>query len=191
MEESPQIDALRRGDTAAFASFVKQYQHRVFNVCLGFVANREDAEDLAQEVFVEVFRRMNQFRGESALGTWVHRIAVTKSLELLRYRKREKRQAYFKQLLGLDAPGVEARAGHFDHPGVALEDQERARLLYQAIDHLPENQRIAFSLRQIEGLSQKECAEIMDISEKAVESLQIRAKNKLREWLKTYYEQKA
>ena len=159
----------------------------MYHVCLSFLPSKDDAEDLVQEVFIEVFRSIHSFRGESALSTWMHRIAVSKALEVLRYRKRQKREAFFKGLLGLDT--IKEETKEWNHPGILMEDQERGRILYAAIDKLPDNQKIAFSLRQIQGMSQKETAEVMGVSEKAVESYQIRAKQNLRSALGAYYQQ--
>lgn len=181
------IQSIRKGDQVAFQSLVREYQDRIFHVCLGFVPVQEDAEDLTQEVFVEVFRSISSFRGDSKLGTWIHRIAISKSLELQRYRKRQKRQAFFKSVVGLDEPAAVNVGTMLNHPGIMLEDQERATTLYEAIDKLPDNQKTVFSLRQIQGMSQKETAEMMNISEKAVESYQSRAKQNLKKHLGEWY----
>lgn len=187
LEDQTLINSIKQGDQVAFQLLVRQYQDRIFHVCLSFVPVQEDAEDLAQEVFVEVFRSVGSFRGDSKLGTWIHRIAISKSLELQRYRKRQKRQAFFKSLVGLDEPAVVNVGSMMNHPGIMLEDRERAATLYEAVDKLPENQKAVFSLRQIQGMSQKETAEIMSISEKAVESYQSRAKQNLRKHLGEWY----
>lgn len=151
--------------------------------------NREDAEDLAQEVFIEVFQSINNFRGEASLSTWIYRIAVTKSLELKRKRNRKKRMAYFKSLLNMnqDPDDTEDRK-FFHHPGIEMENKERAHILFQTIDQLPQNQRIAFTLNKIEHLSYREVATIMETSLSAVESLIYRARNNLKQKLQSYYE---
>lgn len=187
LEDQTLINSIKQGDQVAFQLLVRQYQDRIFHVCLSFVPVQEDAEDLAQEVFVEVFRSVGSFRGDSKLGTWIHRIAISKSLELQRYRKRQKRQAFFKSLVGLDEPAAVNVGSMMNHPGIMLEDRERAATLYEAVDKLPENQKAVFSLRQIQGISQKETAEMMNISEKAVESYQSRAKQNLRKYLGEWY----
>ncbi len=120
LQDQTLIHAIKQGDQIAFQSLVRQYQDRIFHVCLSFVPVQEDAEDLAQEVFVEVFRSINSFRGDSKLGTWIHRIAISKSLELQRYRKRQKRQAFFKSLVGLDEPAVVNVGSMMNHPGIML-----------------------------------------------------------------------
>jgi RNA polymerase sigma factor (sigma-70 family) len=187
MEDSEWVQRLRNGDPKAYSRFVDQFQGRVYNTCIGFVFNREDAEDLAQEVFVEVFRSIANFEERSSLATWVYRIAVTKSLELLRSRTRKKRAGQLLSLFGLQQSGFDVRGHAIDHPGIRLENQERAKHLYAAIDSLPENQRIAFVLHKIDGHSYEAVAEIMELSGPSVESLLFRAKKNLQKKLENYY----
>ena len=189
MEESGLIDAVKAGDKLAFGRLVDRYERSVFNACLGFAFNREDAQDLAQEVFLEVFRSIHHFEGRSALGTWIHRIAVTKSLELIRSRSRKKRAGQLLSLIGLQQAGWDPRADEVDHPGIRLENKERARHLYAAIDSLPEQQRIAFTLSKIDGRSYEEVAAIMETSIPSVESLLFRAKRGLQKKLTQFYQQ--
>lgn len=188
MEEELRIRDLKKNSSPAFKELVEQYQDRVFNTCLGFLKQREDAEDLAQEVFLEVYRSLDSFRGEAELGTWIYRIAVTKSLELLRRRKRQKRWAYFLSLGGKEDPDDQEDPSGFAHPGLALENRELAGILMRAIEKLPESQRVAFTLHKMEHLSYREIAGVMETSVSAVESLMFRARRRLRELLKDYYE---
>ncbi|MEL6863010.1 MAG: sigma-70 family RNA polymerase sigma factor [Bacteroidota bacterium] len=182
------ITQLKAGSQSAFKVLIDQYQKRVLNTCLGFLPNRHDAEDLTQEVFIEVYRSAANFRGDSSLSTWIYRIAVTKSLEQIRKRKRKKRMAFFQSLIGLDSPQVQASATDMDHPGIKLEQKERAQTLYKAIDNLSQNQRIAFTLHKIEGMSYKEISEIMDVSLSSIESLIFRARKNLQKNLYTFYQ---
>ena len=86
MNEQELIQGLREGNETAFKYLVDTYQDRVFNTALGIVQNAEDAEDVAQEVFIQVYRSIHSFKGESKLSTWLYRIATTRSLDLLRSR---------------------------------------------------------------------------------------------------------
>lgn len=183
LQEPELIAALQAGDAAAYRWIVSLYHARVYQTCLGFVCNVEDAEDLAQEVFVEAYRSIGSFRGDAKVATWLYRIAVSKSLELLRYRKRKKRAGQLLSLLGMQQAGLEPRADHFDHPGFSLERKEQARLLMAAVDALPEQQRIAFTLHKIEERSYQETAEIMALTESAVDSLIFRARANLKKRL--------
>jgi RNA polymerase sigma factor (sigma-70 family) len=189
MNESINIEALKQGDDAAFRDIVAMYQDRVYNTCLGFLPSRQEAEDTAQEVFIEVFRSIKNFRGEAALSTWIYRIAVTKSLLELRKKRRLKRFAYFVPWThGADDPmDMVADPDAHNHPLAQLEDKERAETIYATLGSLPESQRVAFTLHKIEGLSYGEIAAILDTSVAAIESLIHRARTHLRKKLSDYY----
>ncbi len=188
MDEKNLLAALKSGSEEGYRTLVDLYQAKVLNICLGYFPIHQDAEDLAQEVFVKLFSSVQQFRGEASLGTWVYRIAVNKCLEMVRYRKRTKRMAFFQSLVGLDDQVMQVSSGQFDHPGVALENKERTQLLYQHIEKLPEKQRTAFILSRLEGLSYQEVSTIMELSLSSVESLLFRAKQNLKKTLRHYYE---
>lgn len=158
---------------------VEQYQTRVVNTCYGFLKNRQDAEDTAQEVFVEVFRSIHDFRGDSQLSTWIYRIAVTKSLNVIRTMNRKKRIGFFRHAIGLEEVMDEAKAPDDSKPDIQLEDQERLEILLQSIGKLPENQRVALTLHRLEGFTHEEVAEILQTSVPSVESLIFRAKKNL------------
>jgi len=189
-DEKQLIQALQNGSEQAFRSLVEMFQGKVTNTALGFVPNVQDAEDIAQEVFVEVYRSVSKFREESKLSTWIYRITTTKSLEFIRHRKRKKRMTFFQSLIGLEDDKAKAISDEFNHPGVQLENKERAAILFKYIGKLPENQRVAFTLQKVEGLSQKEISVIMETSESAVESLLHRAKKNLQKGLQGFYEKK-
>lgn len=189
LQESELIKELKQRNQQAFRVLVEQQKDVVYHTCLGFLHHPQDAEDVAQEVFIQIFESIQDFREDASLSTWIYRIAVTKSLELLRKRKRKKRIAYFKSILNLDAdPDDYVDQQYFEHPGVAMENRERAEILFRTIDSLPDNQRIAFVLHRVEGLSYKKVAEVMETTLSAVESLIHRAKKNLQLRLKTYYE---
>ena len=185
-KENQLVELLKNGDELAFRQLVEENQGRIYNTCLGFIRNEEDADDLAQEVFIEVFRSIHTFRKESKLTTWIYRIAVTKSLEFLRSKKRIKRFAILKNLFLPDNQTV-LNIPHFEHPGVLAENKERSRILSLAIEKLPENQKTAFTLHKIEGLNHVEISDIMGKSISSVESLMHRARLNLQEFLRNYY----
>lgn len=182
------INKLKQGNEAEYKLLVETYQARVFNTVIGMVQSYEVAEDVAQEVFIEVFRSIEKFNEQSSLSTWIYRIAVNKSLDQLRHQKRQKRFAFISSLIN-DQGGMR-EIPHFDHPGIAAEKKEDARFLFEAVESLPDNQKTAFVLSQVEGLPQKEIAEIMDVSVKAVESLIQRAKAALRLKLEKIYDKR-
>lgn len=174
-----------------YKELFEQYHKKVFNISLNIVHSIEDAEDITQEVFIEVYHSLSSFKEQSSFATWIYRIAVNKSLDFLRSKKRKKRFAFFTQLFHPETGEQLQEVSHFNHPGVELENKERSFILYKAIDKLPDHQKTAFVLSQIEALSQKEIAAITWLSEKAVESLIQRAKGNLRQQLgKMYHERR-
>lgn len=190
LDEKQLIEALQAGQDAAYQHLLDTFQEKVLNTCLGFVPNRHDAEDLVQEVFVKIFRSIDDFRSDATLSTWIYQITVRECLQLIRYRKRQKRVAFFQSLIGMEEQADRMANDRFDHPGVALENKERTELLLNKIAELPENQRIAFTLHRLEGLSYKEISQIMEMSLSAVEALLFRAKKNLRKKLEHYYQKK-
>ena len=182
MTEFELIQGLRNGEEPAFRYLVDTYQDRVFNTAMGIVQNAEDAEDVAQEVFIQVYRSISTFKGESKLSTWLYRIATTRSLDLLRSKKSKKRFGFLQRLFGEGNEPV-MEIPDFNHPGVQLDRKENAAKLFRAISRLPENQKIAFTLHKLEDLSYQEVSEIMKTSLPAVESLMHRAKQNLRKML--------
>jgi RNA polymerase sigma-70 factor (ECF subfamily) len=111
---------------------------------------------------------------------------VTKSLDHERKKKRKKRFAFVRSIFG-EENEVVVNPPDFNHPGVTLDNKESAAVLFKAISELPENQRIAFTLNKVEGLSYQEVSEVMDTTVSSVESLMHRAKNNLRKKLEDYY----
>ena len=159
----------------------------VYNTALGYVQNMEDAEEVMQDVFVEIHQSLKTFRGESALKTWIYRITINKSLDFLKYKKRKKRFSPFISILSSDSiePGFDTP--DFNHPGVLLENKERAAILFKAINTLPEMQRTVFLLAKLEDLGNMEIAEILNKKPGAIESLLSRAKENLKSVLREYY----
>ncbi|GAB3222627.1 RNA polymerase sigma factor [Spirosoma arcticum] len=183
---------MQRGSPDAFRHLVETYQSRVYNTVLAIVRQPQDAEDVAQEVFVQVFQSIHTFGGEGKLTAWIYQIATTKALEAYRKRHARKRFAFFTSLFtGEDEEGFDDRLHPVDfaHPGVKLEHQERAKVLFGAIDGLSDQQKIAFTLHNIEGLSYQEITEVMQVSLSSVESLLHRAKVNLRKRLANYYKE--
>jgi RNA polymerase sigma-70 factor (ECF subfamily) len=182
LNEIELIQQLRNGDEQAFKLLVETYQDMVFNTAIGIVQNAEDAEDVAQEVFIKVFHSIHSFKGESKLSTWMYRITLSSALDHVRSRKSKKRFAFLQRLFGNGNEPLH-EVPDFYHPGVALDQKENAAKLFKAIDKLPESQKIAFTLHKLENLSYQEISEVMKTSVSAVESLMHRAKQNLRKML--------
>ncbi len=182
MTEQELIAGLKRGEETCFQYLVETYQDMVYNTAYGLLQQAQDAEDVAQEVFLQVFRSIHSFKAEAKLSTWLYRITTSRALDLIRAKKSKKRFGTIQRLWGgdeevaLDIPDVH-------HPGVALEQKEDAGQLLRAITKLPENQRVAFALHKLEGLSYQEVSEVMKNSVAAVESLMHRARLNLKKIL--------
>ncbi len=188
MAENDLIEALKKGKRHAYEELLDRFQNKVFNKCLSFVPNKEDAEDIAQEVFVEIFRSIQNFKGQAKLSTWIYRIATNKCLEFIRKKNTKKRFAFLQLISGAQQP-ID-KVGYFtefNHPGIQLEQKEQSEQLFKAINQLPENQKVVFTLHKVDGLSYKEVCEITQKSISSVESLMFRAKKNLQAQLATYY----
>jgi len=187
MQETELVNKLKNGDEEAFRIIFNENHKKVVNACYRMVNDIETAEDLTQEVFIKVYSSIHQFRGESQLSTWIYRIAITKSLDHLRAQKRKKRMAILKYLSGDEEHQIEIEAPKDLNPDVIVDNSERMKILSNAINKLPENQRVAFSLSKYDEMSSKEIAELLSTSVSAVESLIHRAKKNLEKVLYNYY----
>lgn len=168
-------------------SVYNEYHLLVYNVALNYVQNVEDAEEITQDVFLKVHESLSDFKENSSLKTWLYRITVNQSLDFLKRKNSKKRFFIFgkKSQNELELTNV----SDFEHPGILLERQEDAKVLFLAINTLPENQKTAFILSKVDGLSNPEVSEIMEISISAVESLVFRAKKELKEKLSIKFEE--
>ncbi len=158
-----------------FRELYAEYKDRVYNLVLQYVHNRQDAEEVCQDVFVKLHEKLGSFRQESSLKTWVYRIAVHTALDFCKARQRHKRR-FLLSALRLGSTEKIPDIPHFDHPGARLEEKEALAFLFACIHRLNEKQRTVIILLKIEELSQQETAEVMKLSPKAVESLFQRAK---------------
>ena len=183
------IDKLKQGDQSGFTAVMDLYQDMVYNTAISIVQNADDADDITQEVFVQVYLSIKSFKGESKLSTWLYRITISKALDHEKKKKRKKRFGLVQSLFGY-VDNEQPEQTEFNHPGVQLEKKENAAELFKALKKLPEKQRIAFTLQKLEGQSNQEIAEIMNTSLYAVESLMGRAKANLKKLLYNYYHEK-
>jgi RNA polymerase sigma-70 factor, ECF subfamily len=160
-----------------FKSLYNVHKNVVYNLCLHYVLNAEDAQDITQEVFVKVYQRYHQYDTKAAsLKTWICRIAINHCLDFLKAKKTKKRFGFITSLFHPDTNEALPDAMNVNHPGLESEDKEALQKLLQIIYALPANQKTAIILSKIEDRTQKEVAEIMNTGIKAVESLLQRAK---------------
>lgn len=188
MNEQDFIENLKQGKQSAFSQLLDDYQQKVFSTCISFIPNKEDAEDVAQEVFLTVFKSIKKFKGDSKLSTWIYRIATNKCLEFIRKKNTKKRFAFMQSIMGNEVPFDKTNYfTEFNHPGIILENKEKSATIFKAINTLPESQRVIFTLAKIDGKSYQEIVEITGKSLSSVESVIFRAKKALQEKLGTFY----
>jgi RNA polymerase sigma factor (sigma-70 family) len=181
------LGRIAEGSEPALAELYAAFKNRVFNTALSYLQNTAEAEEVTQDVFVTIFQSAARFEGNCSVSTWIYRITVNRSLDRLKHRNRQKRSGLMVSLFGNDSAASSLDLPHFDHPGVVLEQKENARILFQAIRSLPEQQKTAFILSYVEELPRQEVAGIMNVSLKAVESLLQRAKANLRNRLDEFF----
>ena len=173
------VAQLQGGSEAAFRTLVERYQARIYRTVLSLLRNPEEAEDVAQEVFVEVYQTIGRFRGEAALSTWLYRLATSRALKNLRRARAKKRFAYFTCLLGFANDVLHEPPDHA-HPLALLEGRQQLQLLLAHLARLPDQQQVAFTLRHEQELSYEQIAAVLGTTVAAVESLLFRARQTLR-----------
>jgi len=178
-DEAELVRSASSGDRVAFSKIVNAYLGRVVNHCYRITGNRMDAEDVAQDVFVEAYKKLSSFRGESSLSTWLLRPAHNRSLNYLR----DNRKYRSSDVVSLDGaredsiPLTEKLAGKSsDRPDRSLEIEQNRELLYDSIAALPEKYSGPYTLHKLDGLPHAEIAKLLDLSIPAVEARIHRAK---------------
>jgi RNA polymerase sigma-70 factor (ECF subfamily) len=167
----------RRGEIGAFEELYKRYGSRVYTVAYRMTGSAADAEDLVQDVFLQAYRRLDSYRGEAALGTWLHRLAVNACLDYVR-SKQGRRQRVTDAMEDLDA--LEAPAAGPWRAGAELDRLD----LDRAIAQLPPSYRRAFLLHDVEGLEHHEVGAVLGIAEGTSKSLLFKARTRLRTLLR-------
>jgi RNA polymerase sigma-70 factor (ECF subfamily) len=164
-----------------FHEIYEQHHKAVFNLALQYVQNASDAEEITQEVFLQIYRKLHVFEHRAELSTWIYRITVNKSIDHLRKIKRIKHMIGFFPFLA-DVLHVR-EPSMLDHPGAMLENKEALKKIYECINRLPARQKTVIILLKIQGLRQADAASIMGLTEKALESLLQRARKNLKKFL--------
>jgi RNA polymerase sigma factor (sigma-70 family) len=181
------IEGILLKDEEAFRLLVEQHKEYVYRVCYSFLKQSQDAEDIAQEVFIEIYKSAAYFRAESKISTWIYRIAVNKSINYLNSKNYRFNIKHVKSLFNKDDKPRKIESDVNDQADYSVDSAEKGNILYNAIERLPNNQRIAFTLNKIDGLPYQEIAEIMSLSLSSVESLLHRAKINLQMKLNHYF----
>ena len=191
MTEQELIAGLITQNKAAIEHLVESYQNKIIKTANNFVDNMEDAEDLSQEVFMEVLRSIGRYRKKSALSTWIYRITVNRSLDHLRRQKRRNIVQRLESFMRISNDGGDRYTVEPATMDKQYEESEKRKILDKAVNSLPENQRIAFVLSKYDDLSYKEIADVMNLSLPSVESLIFRARMNLQKKLVNYFSEYA
>jgi RNA polymerase sigma-70 factor (ECF subfamily) len=171
-----------------FEEIYKQNKGLVYRLALSYVRNVEEAEDITQNVFVKVHEKLDQFKGDAHIQTWIYRITGTTSLDHIKSKKTKKRFGNVFSLMKDNGETLELK-DDTPHAGAKLENQELSDTLMDAINELSEPQRTAFYLSHVDGLGNIEISEILEKSVGAVESMVQRAKAGLRKNLESFYDE--
>ncbi len=176
------------GDSPAFDQIVTRYRGKVFGMCYHLVQNEQDAWDLAQDSFVKAWRALPSFKGESSFYTWIYRIAHNTCYDWLRKRKIESAGEFNDEIHRTVAVGAEAVPKDNQRPDEVLKNMELGDRIQLAIAQLTPDHRTIIVLREVEGQSYEEIAQIMETSVGTVMSRLFYARKKLQELLKDAYE---
>jgi RNA polymerase sigma-70 factor (ECF subfamily) len=183
MSDRELLKAIIRGENSAMRELIVKYQDLVLNTCYKVLRSREDAEDIAQEVFIETYRSAAEIRYEEDISFWLYRISLNKSINYLK----KSHNILFRSLLRLDVlhghGDMDQVAGmplSDDHPGESLEASDKQMILTKAVASLPSKQQKAFILYHYEELSYKEIGKVLNLSLSSVESLLYRARENLK-----------
>jgi RNA polymerase sigma-70 factor (ECF subfamily) len=177
--EAALVQRCAAGDDIACAELVEEHQRMVFQLALHLLGDRDEALDLSQEVFLRVFRTIHRFRGQSALRTWIYRIAVNQARNRHRFWRRRHRADQVQLDVHVAAHG-DLPSGGEDGPERALAQKELAARLQLALDRLPFDQRTAIVLREVDGLSYEEIGYSLGVAIGTVKSRLTRARHALR-----------
>lgn len=190
-DEAQLADAMRRGDSGAFGTLIRANGPRMLSAARHILVNEEDAREAVHEAFISAFKSRQQFKGEARLSTWLHRIAVNSALMKLRSRKRRPEEP-IEDLLPRFLPNghhVQTYSAWQEPADVTLARKETAATVRDAIDKLPDAYRTVLLLRDIEGLTNQEAGEILEVSPNAVKIRLHRARMALRTLIAPQFEE--
>lgn len=190
-EEPDLLTRLRNGDRQAFAKMVDETSTQIYRTARQILGDEQDAEDVLQETYMKALKALPTFEGRSSISTWLHRIAVNEALMLIRKRKAPMVSVDDTQPFDSDEESKGMEIVDFCClPEKELLSSESRKFMDQAIQRLPETLKTVFVLRDLEGLSIQETAEVMQITENNVKTRLLRARLRLRQELASYYAEK-
>jgi RNA polymerase sigma-70 factor, ECF subfamily len=181
------VHACKSGDVAAFEELVKRYDTKLFRIAQHITHNREDAQDAVQEAFIKVFRKLTQFQENSQFSTWLTRITVNESLMKLRKQRSGTEVSINDDFQSEDHSAAFELADWAPNPEELYRGFELRNILRSELQELRPSLRVVFVLRDIEGLSTEQTADVLELTEVAVKTRLSRARLKLRERLSKYF----
>jgi RNA polymerase sigma-70 factor (ECF subfamily) len=181
------VHACKRGDAAAFEQLVKRYEGRLFSIAQHVTHNREDAQDAVQEAFLKVFRKLTQFRENSQFSTWLFRITVNESLMKLRKQRSTREVSIDEDFQSEEDMSLFDLADWAPDPEELYRGSELRNILRRTLQELQPGLRVVFVLRDIEGFSTEQTAEVLELTSVAVKARLWRARLQLRERLTKYF----
>lgn len=184
------VQAAQQGDISAFEQLIKRYDRNVFRIAQHITQNREDAEDVVQDAFLKAYQKLDQFQGNSKFYTWLVRIAVNEALMRLRKRKTDKTVSMDDEVETEEGTMPREFADWSPDPEQQFRQSELNDILARAIQGLPSSFRTVFVLRDVEGMSTEETADMLGLSVPAVKSRLLRARLQLRERLSKHFKKR-
>ncbi len=185
--ELPLVQAAKQGNLEAFSQLVKRYDRNIFRIAQHITHNEEDAQDVVQDAFLKAYQNLGQFQGNSKFYTWLVRIAVNEALMKLRRRRTDKTVSMDEDVETEEGSMPREVADWGPNPEQLYRQSELGEILKKTIQGLPPVFRTVFVLRDVEGLSTEETAEMLGLSIPAVKSRLLRARLQLRERLSKYF----
>jgi RNA polymerase sigma-70 factor (ECF subfamily) len=189
-DELELVERARKGDSGSFSVLLRRYEGKIFRLAMNITQNREDAEDVLQEAFLKAYEHLDQFQGNSRFYTWIVRIAVNQALMKLRKRRSDRAVSLDEQIDTGEDTVVREIAAWDPDPEERFSREELHGILSGAIDELAPIYRTVFTLRDVDGLSTEETADVLDLTVPAVKSRLLRARLQLRDKLTRFFKRK-
>ncbi|MEY4669486.1 MAG: hypothetical protein RL518_2185 [Pseudomonadota bacterium] len=182
------VNQFKAGDALAFEEIISRYESKVMSLALRFTRNQEDAEEVMQDVFTTVYRKIDGFRGQSAFSSWLYRIVVNAAFMKLRKRKQTQTVSIEDISPAIKQYCIDRETFNGSHSQNIAISHEMQSVIQNAVNRLPDQYRAVFVLRDVDGLSNQETGEILNLSIPAVKSRLHRSRIMLRKKLQRYYE---
>ncbi len=188
LEDNELIERFRKGCIASFEILLNRYEAKAHNLAMRLTRNSEDAEEVLQDVFITVYRKIDGFEGKAKFSSWLYRITVNAAFMKLRKRKQEQTVSFDDMIPHLQNKAISQQNSFGARSDAMAINNEIREALEQAVGRLPEEYRAVFILRDVDGLSNKEVGEILDLSIPAVKSRLHRSRLMLRRRLRKFYD---